>query len=121
MFPGMRGRFVTLTRFMADKIFKAACDAKGAAKGRSRRYDLTGVSTHSFRQTALTQMKERWHSSTLYSGNIGTQRFRDFAALSGSDSRAETLWGCCDWILMRIALTQATQTPLSNWVETSPN
>jgi integrase/recombinase XerD len=46
LFPGMRGRSLTLTRFMADKILKAACSSIG----------LFGVSTHSFRRTALTQM-----------------------------------------------------------------
>ena len=46
LFPGMRGRSLTLTRFMADKILKAACDRVG----------LEGVSTHSFRRTALTMM-----------------------------------------------------------------
>ena len=46
LFPGMRGRSLTLTWFMADKILKAACD----------RIDLVGVSTHSFRRTALTMM-----------------------------------------------------------------
>ncbi len=46
LFPGMRGRSLTLTRFMADKILKAACD----------RVLLVGVSTHSFRRTALTMM-----------------------------------------------------------------
>jgi len=46
LFPGMRGRSVTLTRFAADKILKNACDRVG----------LVGVSTHSFRRTALTQM-----------------------------------------------------------------
>ncbi len=46
LFPGMRGRSITLTRFMADKILKAACD----------RVRLVGVSTHSFRRTALTMM-----------------------------------------------------------------
>lgn len=46
LFPGMRGRSLTLTRFMADKILKAACYRVG----------LFGVSTHSFRRTALTQM-----------------------------------------------------------------
>jgi integrase/recombinase XerD len=46
LFPGMQGRSPTLTRFMADKILKAACD----------RVCLFGVSTHSFRRTALTQM-----------------------------------------------------------------
>jgi integrase/recombinase XerD len=46
LFPGMRGRSLTLTRFMADKILKAACD----------RTRLVGVSTHSFRRTALTMM-----------------------------------------------------------------
>src|SRR4028119_2320375 len=35
LFPGMRGRSLTLTRFMADKILKAACDRIG----------LVGVST----------------------------------------------------------------------------
>ena len=43
LFPGMRGKSPTLTRFMADKILKAACD----------RVLLVGVSTHSFRRTAL--------------------------------------------------------------------
>ena len=46
LFPGMRGRSLTLTRFMADKILKAACAHVG----------LVGVSTHSFRRTALTMM-----------------------------------------------------------------
>ncbi len=46
LFPGMRGRNLTLTRFMADKILKAACD----------RVSIVGVSTHSFRRTALTMM-----------------------------------------------------------------
>ena len=46
MFPGMRGRTPTLTRFMADKILRDAC----------KRVGLEGVSTHSFRRTALTMM-----------------------------------------------------------------
>ncbi len=46
LFPGMRGRTLTLTRFMADKILKSA----------SKRVGLSGVSTHSFRRTALTMM-----------------------------------------------------------------
>jgi integrase/recombinase XerD len=46
LFPGMRGRSEYLTRFTADKALKAAC----------KRVGLEGVSTHSFRRTALTQM-----------------------------------------------------------------
>ena len=46
LFPGMRGISPTLTRFMADKILKSAC----------LRVGLSGVSTHSFRRTALTMM-----------------------------------------------------------------
>lgn len=46
LFPGLRGVTQHLTRFTADKILKAACDRVG----------LVGVSTHSFRRTALTQM-----------------------------------------------------------------
>ena len=46
LFPGMRGRSEYLTRFAADKILRCACDRAG----------LDGVSTHSFRRTALTQM-----------------------------------------------------------------
>ena len=46
LFPGMQGKSPTLTRFMADKILKAACERIG----------LVGVSTHSFRRTALTMM-----------------------------------------------------------------
>ncbi len=44
--PGMRGRFVTWTRFAADKILRDACIRVG----------LEGVSTHSFRRAALTMM-----------------------------------------------------------------
>ncbi|WP_250124935.1 site-specific integrase [Chroococcidiopsis sp. CCMEE 29] len=46
LFPGMRGISPTLTRFMADKILRDAC----------LRVGLVGVSTHSFRRTALTMM-----------------------------------------------------------------
>lgn len=46
LFPGMRGVTEHLTRSSADKILREACDRIG----------LTGVSTHSFRRTALTQM-----------------------------------------------------------------
>ena len=46
LFPGRRGVSEYLTRFMADKILKAACTRVG----------LEGVSTHSFRRTALTMM-----------------------------------------------------------------
>ena len=46
LFPGMRGRSPTLTRFSADKILRDACERVG----------LVGVSTHSFRRTALTMM-----------------------------------------------------------------
>ena len=46
LFPGMRGVSEHLTRFAADKILRDAC----------LRVDLVGVSTHSFRRTALTMM-----------------------------------------------------------------
>ncbi|HEY9814460.1 MAG TPA: site-specific integrase [Candidatus Obscuribacterales bacterium] len=46
LFPGMPGRSPHLTRFSADKILRAAC----------RRVGLQGISTHSFRRTALTTM-----------------------------------------------------------------
>ncbi len=46
LFPGMRGVTEHLTRFAADKILKDAC----------LRVGFEGVSTHSFRRTALTQM-----------------------------------------------------------------
>lgn len=46
LFPGVRGVTEHLTRFMADKILKTA----------SIRVGIVGVSTHSFRRTALTQM-----------------------------------------------------------------
>ena len=47
LFPGMRGRGAGhLSRFMADRILKQACERIG----------VPGVSTHSFRRTALTQM-----------------------------------------------------------------
>ncbi len=46
LFPGLRGVTKHLTRFRADKILKDACERIG----------LVGVSTHSFRRTALTMM-----------------------------------------------------------------
>jgi integrase/recombinase XerD len=46
LFPGKRGITIYLTRSSADKILRDACDRVG----------LEGVSTHSFRRTALTQM-----------------------------------------------------------------
>ena len=45
LFPGMHGRG-HLTRYTADKLLRAACS----------RIEVEGVSTHSFRRTALTQM-----------------------------------------------------------------
>ena len=45
LFPGMHGRG-HLSRYMADRLLKAAC----------HRIGVEGVSTHSFRRTALTQM-----------------------------------------------------------------
>lgn len=46
LFSGVRGLTEHLTRFAADKILREA----------SRRVGLEGVSTHSFRRTALTMM-----------------------------------------------------------------
>ncbi|WP_066423313.1 site-specific integrase [Anabaena sp. 4-3] len=46
LFPGMRGVTQQMTRFSADKILRDAC----------KRVGIEGVSTHSFRRTALTQM-----------------------------------------------------------------
>lgn len=47
LFPGMPGRGSGhLSRFMADRILRQACERIG----------VPGVSTHSFRRTALTQM-----------------------------------------------------------------
>lgn len=46
LFPGMRGVTDHLSRFRADRILKDAC----------KRVRLEGVSTHSFRRTALTMM-----------------------------------------------------------------
>ncbi|MBO3463030.1 site-specific integrase [Aetokthonos hydrillicola Thurmond2011] len=46
LFPGLRGVTERLTRFAADKILRDTC----------KRVGLVGVSTHSFRRTALTMM-----------------------------------------------------------------
>lgn len=46
LFPGRSPQALPLTRFMADKILRMACDRIG----------LQGISTHSFRRTALTTM-----------------------------------------------------------------
>lgn len=46
LFPGKHGITEHLTRFAADKILRQACNRIG----------VQGVSTNSFRKTALTQM-----------------------------------------------------------------
>ncbi len=46
MFPGRRGVTVHMARFTADKFLRDACKRTG----------LLGVSTHSFRRTALNAM-----------------------------------------------------------------
>ena len=46
MFPGMRGVTERLTRYSADKILRSA----------AKRVGIEGISTHSFRWTALNQM-----------------------------------------------------------------
>lgn len=46
LFPGLGGRSPRLTRNAADKILRGAC----------KRVGFEGVSTHSFRRTALTMM-----------------------------------------------------------------
>ena len=46
LFPGLRGVTEHMTRFTADKVLRNACQRVG----------LVGVSTHSFRRTALTMM-----------------------------------------------------------------
>ena len=46
LFPGLRGVTERMTRFTADKVLRNAC----------LRVGLVGVSTHSFRRTALTMM-----------------------------------------------------------------
>ncbi|NEQ78505.1 MAG: site-specific integrase [Okeania sp. SIO2C9] len=46
MFPSRKSPGRPLTRFMADKLLRTAC----------QRIGVEGVSTHSFRRTALTQM-----------------------------------------------------------------
>ena len=46
LFPGLRGVTERMTRFTADKVLRKACSSVG----------LVGVSTHSFRRTALTMM-----------------------------------------------------------------
>jgi integrase/recombinase XerD len=46
LFPGMRGVSDRLTRYAADKILRDA----------AKRIGLEGISTHSFRRTALNQM-----------------------------------------------------------------
>jgi integrase/recombinase XerD len=84
LFPGMRGRTLTLTRFMADKILKSA----------SKRVGLSGVSTHSFRRTALTMMSSAGIPLRVIQEISGHNDERDVAALSGSVTRAEAIRLC---------------------------
>ncbi len=84
LFPGMRGVSPTLTRFAADKILKGACDRVG----------LVGVSTHSWRHTALTMMSSADIPLRVIQEISGHNDERDIAALFGSVTRAEAIGLC---------------------------
>ncbi len=89
LFPGVRGVTCHLTRFSADKILKAACDHVG----------LVGVSTHSFRRTALTMMSSAGiplrHIQEISGHNdLGTlQRYLEVTLLAEKESCSR------DWVL----------------------
>jgi integrase len=69
---------------MADKILKSA----------SKRVGLSGVSTHSFRRTALTMMSSAGIPLRVIQEISGHNDERDVAALSGSVTRAEAIRLC---------------------------
>ena len=89
LFPGMRGRSLTLTRFMADKVLKAACDRIG----------LVGVSTHSFRRTALTMMSSAGIPLRVIQEISGHNDCANIAALPGSIPRTEKKGCGGNWFL----------------------
>lgn len=84
MFPGMRGRTDHLSRFMADKILRDAC----------KRIGVEGVSTHSFRRTALTQMSSAGiplrHIQEI-SGHNDLGTLQRYLEVSAEDRKAATL------------------------------
>ncbi len=90
----MRGRTLTLTRFMADKIFKSA----------SKRVGLEGVSTHSFRRTALTMMSSAGIPLRVIqeiSGHNDLGTLQRYLEVSPEQKRS----GCvCDLVLIGSAL-----------------
>ncbi len=87
LFPSREGK--PLTRIMADKILRAAC----------KRIDVEGVSTHSFRRTALTQMHNAGiplrHIQEISGHNdLGTlQRYLEVSL------QAEEKGCICDWLV----------------------
>lgn len=90
LFPGRRGVTERLTRFASDKILKDACERIG----------LVGVSTHSFRRTALTMMSSAGvplrHIQEISGHN---ERLGYFATVLGSDARTTEESRFCNWVL----------------------
>jgi len=106
--PGGRPGTV-LTRFMADKLLKSACFRLG----------LVGVSTHSFRRTALTQMANAGiplrHIQEISGHNdLGTlQRYLEVTLLA-------TTIGCGgDWFLAPLENYEASYPCLWNSLYTA--
>jgi len=91
-FLSLRGVTEHFTRFAADKILKDAC----------KRVGLVGVSTYSFKRTALTMMSSAWVPLRHIQEISGHNDLGTLQRESGSNTRA-TEKGCFgDWFLREV-------------------
>lgn len=84
LFPGKRGVTEQLTRSAAHKLLKEACDRVG----------LVGVSTHSFRRTALTQMSAAGvplRAIQEVSGHLSLSELQKYLEVSPDQRRAAVM------------------------------
>ncbi len=84
LFPGKRGVTERLTRSAAHKVLREACDRVG----------LVGVSTHSFRRTALTQMSAAGvplRAIQEVSGHLSLSELQKYLEVSPDQRRAAVL------------------------------
>lgn len=84
LFPGKRGVTERLTRSAAHKVLREACD----------RVRLVGVSTHSFRRTALTQMSAAGvplRAIQEVSGHLSLSELQKYLEVSPDQRRAAVM------------------------------
>ncbi|WP_442940612.1 tyrosine-type recombinase/integrase [Nostoc sp.] len=87
--PGMSGVTKRLTRFVADKILRNACKHIG----------VEGVSTHSFRRTAVTQMSSAGIPLRTIQEISGHSDLLTLQHYKRGHARAEKESCLSDWVL----------------------